>query len=122
MAQEHRQTKQQNQVLDVDLLVTLVALEIEKKQIEKKIAEIRPKLGSSIEQVEPIEPVSIQPQSVEFVVSRAIEVIGDQPAALRWLGTPVRALDYATPISRLYDPQGQSEVLKVLTQLEHGVL
>jgi hypothetical protein len=58
----------------------------------------------------------------EMVITRATEVIGDEQAALRWLGTPVRALDYATPISRLNDAEGQAAVLNVLTQLEHGVL
>lgn len=58
----------------------------------------------------------------ETVIIRATEVIGDEQEAMRWLGTPVRALDYATPISRLSDPEGQAAVLRVLTQLEHGVL
>jgi len=58
----------------------------------------------------------------EAVINRAVEVIGDAQDAMRWLGTPVRALDYATPISRLNDSEGQTAVLNVLTQLEHGVL
>jgi hypothetical protein len=58
----------------------------------------------------------------EAIINRAIEVIGDEQQAMRWLGTPVRALDYATPISLLHDAPGQSQVLRVLTQLEHGVL
>ena len=62
-----------------------------------------------------------QPGMQPFI-DRAIEVIGDRDTALRWLGTPVRALDYATPISCLHNPKGQSDVLRVLTQLEHGVL
>ena len=66
---------------------------------------------------QPKEAVDIRP-----VVHRAVEVIGDPEEAMRWLGAPVRALDYATPISRLYDPGGQEQVLSVLSQLEHGVL
>jgi uncharacterized protein (DUF2384 family) len=58
----------------------------------------------------------------DAVVDRAIEVIGDKQEALRWLGTPVRALGYATPISRLNDPEGEADVLAVLDKLEHGVL
>ena len=58
----------------------------------------------------------------ETVINRAIEVIGDEKEAMRWLGTPVRALGYTTPISHLNDSEGQAAVLKVLTQLEHGVL
>ena len=57
----------------------------------------------------------------EVVINRAIEVIGDKEEAMRWLGTPVRALGYATPISRLNDRDGQTAVLDVLDQLEHGV-
>lgn len=63
-----------------------------------------------------------RPMGLTTVITRAIEVIGDEQEALRWLGTPVRALDYATPISRLNDLEGQAAVLNVLTQLEHGVL
>ena len=58
----------------------------------------------------------------DAVILRAIEVIGDEQEAWRWLGTPVRALNYATPISRLNDREGQEAVLNVLIQLEHGVL
>ena len=54
----------------------------------------------------------------EAAIERAVEVIGDREQAMRWLGTPVRALDFATLISRLHDPQGQAEVLKVLTRLD----
>jgi hypothetical protein len=61
-------------------------------------------------------------QLIEAVIERAVEVIGDRPQAMRWLGTPVRALNYATPISRLHGPQGHADVLRILMQLEHGVL
>jgi uncharacterized protein (DUF2384 family) len=70
-------------------------------------------------------PQSRQPQQeldIEPIVQRAIEVIGGREEAMRWLGTPVRALDYATPISGLHDPESREQVLSVLTQLEHGVL
>ena len=63
-----------------------------------------------------------QKAEIEPIVQRAIEVIGDREEAMRWLGTPVRALDFATPISRLHDPDGREQVLSVLAQLEHGVL
>jgi hypothetical protein len=54
--------------------------------------------------------------------SRAAEVLGEKSAAMRWLGTPVRALGFATPISLLHDHKGREEVLTVLGRLEHGVL
>lgn len=55
------------------------------------------------------------------VIRRAIEVIGDHDKALRWLGTPVRALDYATPISLLGTQHGIDLVNDVLSQMEHGI-
>jgi len=56
------------------------------------------------------------------VFRRAAEVIGSEAEAMRWMGTPVRALDYATPISLLHDPKGLQSVLSVLGRLEHAVL
>ena len=58
----------------------------------------------------------------ESVLSRAVEVIGDRAQAMRWMGTPVRALGYATPVSLLATKAGMSAVLTVLSRLEHGVL
>lgn len=56
------------------------------------------------------------------IVRRAAEVLGDKSTAMRWLGTPVRALAYATPISLLHDAKGREDVLTVLGRLENGVL
>jgi len=56
------------------------------------------------------------------VLERAVEVIGDRESAYRWLGTPVRAIGYATPMSLLATAQGRSDVLAVLDRLEHGDL
>jgi hypothetical protein len=61
------------------------------------------------------------PLAVEPVIGRAIEVIGGRDEALRWLGTPVRALDYATPISLLGTSEGIARVHDVLGRMEHGV-
>jgi putative toxin-antitoxin system antitoxin component (TIGR02293 family) len=52
---------------------------------------------------------------------RATEVIGNRDDAMRWMGTPVRALGYATPISLVHRAKGRKDVLAVLTRLEHGV-
>ncbi len=60
--------------------------------------------------------------SVDRILDRAAEVIGDREQALRWLGSPVRALNFATPVSQLATPQGTEAVETVLTRLEHGVL
>jgi putative toxin-antitoxin system antitoxin component (TIGR02293 family) len=61
------------------------------------------------------------PEELTKAVARASEVFGDEEAAFRWLGTPVAALDYATPISCLGTHQGAMHVNDVLTQIEHGV-
>ena len=61
------------------------------------------------------------PEELTNAVARAKEVFGDEDAAFRWLGTPVAALDYATPISCLGTHQGAMRVNDVLTQIEHGV-
>lgn len=58
---------------------------------------------------------------VNRLIDRATEVIGDHDQALRWLGTPVRALDYATPISLLGTKKGVARVEDVLGQMEHGI-
>ena len=61
------------------------------------------------------------PEELTRAVARATDVFGDKDAAFRWLGTPVAALDYATPISCLGTHQGAVRVDDVLTQIEHGV-
>ena len=77
----------------------------------------------------PLPAAGTQPQEFECedlaqaaIIRRTVEVIGDRSDAMRWLGTPVRALNYATPISLLHDSQGRDAVLSVLGRLEHGVL
>jgi hypothetical protein len=69
----------------------------------------------------PADPAG-EDQAEAAVIHRAAEVLGDRSDAMRWLGTPVRALNYATPISLLHDSKGREEVLTVLGRLEHGVL
>ena len=56
------------------------------------------------------------------VVERATDVIGDRDRALRWMGTPVQALNYATPVSLLGSKKGRDAILATLHNLEHGVL
>ena len=60
--------------------------------------------------------------TLQRILERATDVIGTQEEAMRWLGTPVRALNYATPISLLVDDAGADQVLAVLANLENGVL
>lgn len=56
------------------------------------------------------------------VIAQAVKVIGDKTEAMRWMGTPVRELDYSTPVSLLSSPKGRESVMTVLGRLEHGVL
>jgi putative toxin-antitoxin system antitoxin component (TIGR02293 family) len=59
------------------------------------------------------------PEDESTVLDRAVEVIGHKR---EWMGTPVRALDYATPVSLLSTRKGRQTVIEVLGRLEHGVL
>lgn len=61
-------------------------------------------------------------KSEEAVFHRAVEVIGDKARAMRWMETPVRALDYATPVSLTGSADGCRAVLEVLDRLDYGVL
>ena len=58
----------------------------------------------------------------DSALNKASEVIGDGSEAMRWMGTPVRALGYATPVSLLGTEDGVNSVLAVLSRLGHGVL
>lgn len=61
------------------------------------------------------------PTSIDVLIDRVTQVVGDRETALRWMGTPVQALDYATPISLLNTDDGFVRVTNVLEQLQHGV-
>jgi putative toxin-antitoxin system antitoxin component (TIGR02293 family) len=66
-------------------------------------------------------PIDAELQRQLTVTQRAEDVIGDRAEALRWMGTPVRALGYATPIAKLKNEAGSKEVMSVLDALEQGV-
>jgi len=53
------------------------------------------------------------------VVAAAKQVFGAD-AGLRWLGTPVPALKYATPISLADTPAGRQKIHDALMNLAHG--
>lgn len=58
----------------------------------------------------------------QAVFVRAVEVLGNREKAERWMDTPVRALDYATPNSMLDSSAGCETVPTVLDRLESFVL
>jgi hypothetical protein len=60
-------------------------------------------------------------EAINGLVHRATEIIGDRDKALRWMGTPVRGLGFATPVSLLGTSEGAQRVEDILTQMEHGV-
>lgn len=55
------------------------------------------------------------------VLNLATSIIGNSEQALRWMGTPVRALDYLTPVSLMGSQGGAEAVEAVLHRLEHGI-
>jgi putative toxin-antitoxin system antitoxin component (TIGR02293 family) len=69
----------------------------------------------------PVRSVSLAPTYFAQVYSRAVEVIGNSDKAMRWLGRPIPALSYATPVSLLRNEKGRDAVLDVLGRLEHAV-
>ena len=64
---------------------------------------------------------SLSAEEVSAIIERATAVIGDKERALRWLGTPVRSLAYATPISIVHTAEGVRQVEAVLGRIEHGI-
>lgn len=63
---------------------------------------------------------NLQPR-IQRIINKVSKVLGSQDDAMRWLGSPVRALDFATPISILGSKEGVKRVNDVLGQMEHGV-
>lgn len=66
-------------------------------------------------------PPTNEGEMLTAAIERATEVIGDRQEAMRWLGTPVRALNFASPISLLGTSAGARRVIDVLGQMERGV-
>ena len=87
-------------------------------QSRSRIRSVGPKSEIAL----PAHALEVADKAQAAVIRRTVEVIGDRSDAMRWLGTPVRALNYATPISLLHDSKGREDVLSVLGRLEHGVL
>lgn len=72
---------------------------------------------------EPSKKLAVSPAiEADAILAEAIAVIGDKAEAMRWMGTPVRALDYATPVSLIHTAKGRKAISTVLSRLEHGVL
>jgi putative toxin-antitoxin system antitoxin component (TIGR02293 family) len=65
--------------------------------------------------------LALPDNAVDQVIDRATDVIGNREEAMRWLGTPVRGLDFATPISVLTTEEGAERVNDILGRMEHGI-
>jgi signal transduction histidine kinase len=55
------------------------------------------------------------------ITARAVEVLGSQEKAFRWLKTPVRSLSNQQPLSLLNSPEGTAQVEDALGRVQHGV-
>jgi putative toxin-antitoxin system antitoxin component (TIGR02293 family) len=91
--------------------------EIRGQAIAKKVAAKDIAKGVSV----PVTAEAKLAMTVDPIIERIVEVMGNREQAMRWLGTPVRALDFATPISMMATSSGKKRVLDVLGQMEHGV-
>jgi putative toxin-antitoxin system antitoxin component (TIGR02293 family) len=106
---------------------TARALEISKAAVRDSWREAKKLIVGSLKKKEELsfhvsKAVHSEPESrLPSIIERATEVIGDRQEAMRWLGTPVRGLDYATPISLLATDEGTQRVNDILGQIEHGV-
>ena len=56
-----------------------------------------------------------------MVAEQAIDVLGSQAAAERWLSTPAMALDQRIPIDLLQSSEGADLVRTLLTRMDYGV-
>ncbi|MEQ9891841.1 MbcA/ParS/Xre antitoxin family protein [Pectobacterium aroidearum] len=59
---------------------------------------------------------------VPVVSERVVELFeGDAASAEKWLSEPNRALEWKSPTEMLSSQSGIDEVLRLITQLQHGV-
>jgi putative toxin-antitoxin system antitoxin component (TIGR02293 family) len=55
------------------------------------------------------------------ITAQAIDVLGSQEAAEKWLSTPAMALDQRKPIDLLQSSEGSELVKTLLTRIDYGV-
>ena len=71
---------------------------------------------------EPTPPYMTEHELRQFLLDRAVQVIGDSKEAMRWMGTPVRSLGLATPEFLLAAKKGTDAVLAVPGWIEYSSL
>ncbi len=77
--------------------------------------------GTKLTSTPHINHTSLASSLTDAAIDEATTVLGSREEAMRWLGTPVRALDFATPVSLLVNKKGAVRVSDVLGQLAHGI-
>lgn len=61
------------------------------------------------------------PEIDRLILSKAIDVLGNEKDALHWLETPKRALNGRVPIKVAETGEGKQQVFALLFRIEHGV-
>jgi hypothetical protein len=64
--------------------------------------------------------VAVSTKVIDDTIARATEVLGGRDEAYCWLGTPIRGLDFATPIYVLRTKGGAGRIKDILGQIENG--
>jgi putative toxin-antitoxin system antitoxin component (TIGR02293 family) len=57
----------------------------------------------------------------QILLSKAIDVLGDEQTAMHWLQTPKRALGNQIPSEIAQTESGIKLVMNLLSRVEHGV-
>ena len=58
---------------------------------------------------------------IEYAITYANGVFGDEQKALRWLNSPYIYLSGQTPMNALQHEESYQEVLDILCRIEHGI-
>jgi putative toxin-antitoxin system antitoxin component (TIGR02293 family) len=95
---------------------------LDNDQICKVIGTSERTLQRAAEQAKPLDPnVSDRALRLASVTSQAIDVLGSQEAAERWLSSPALGLDGRKPIDLLQSSEGTDLVKTLLTRMDYGV-
>jgi len=95
---------------------------LDSDQICKVIGTSERTLQRAVEKARRLDPnVSDRALRLASVTSRAIEVLGSQDAAERWLSSPALGLDGRKPIDLLQSTEGTDLVKTLLTRMDHDV-
>ncbi len=95
---------------------------LDNDQICKVIGASERTLQRAAEKAKPLDPnVSDRALRLASVTSQAIDVLGSQEAAERWLSSPALGLDGRKPIDLLQSTEGTDLVKTLLTRMDYDV-